>query len=479
MRPQAEHILLRKAAMLLFAFLFFFRPTIATAQTAAGTITGTVKAADTQALLQNLAVGVYRADNATTLVKAVRTNTVGVFTLTGLTTGNYKVRFFPIGINYIGGWYKSNTSSPASVVEEFGNGDVITLTSSAGANLGETQLNVGLTITGKVTQAPAPATGIPGVYVQAYLEDGITWVRTSDAATTTGGDYTISGLRAGNYKVRFWAYQTEYTTVWYSNAVSAAPTNTVYSADQATSVAAGGTGTTNGQLATGGSISGTVYKAGNVPVVGALISVYDSSYTFRGFTTSGNGGIYQVQGLPVPGTYFVQFYEKFINNIGTGLTEWYQDASNISDSKIKSVDITTGSSGIDAVLDRGPISGKVSDSTGLPLSGVSVTIYDSSKQTVTSVVTDAQGQYSTGELQAGDYKVQFSPLSWYANKTNFTEATSVPAGSSGVNGIFKPFNFAHIYNVLLLKKRCSDANGTSMPCNCFEADGTPAYCPGQ
>jgi len=471
MRHQAVRSLLWQA-VIVFALCYF--PVAALAQTAAGTITGTVRAADTQALLQNLAVGLYHADDASTRVKVARTDTAGVFTFTGLAAGNYKIRFYTTGINYIEGWYKSNTSPPASAVAAFNDSDSITLTAASGAALQETQLALGLTITGYLADSSPPNNPIGGVYVQAY-SNGV-WAKTSDTVSSaTDGSYVISGLKAGNYTIRFWAYQTIYTTEWYS---TSGTTHTVPDAGTATAVAAG-SNNVNAQLSTGGSISGTVY-IGTTPLAGALVAVYDST-VLRGFTTTSNAvgseGTYIVRGLPLSGSYVVRFYEKVVNNTGTGLTEWYNDASSQDGAAPLTFPLgITSISGIDASLDRGPISGKVTNSTGSPVAGVSVKVYASSAQTLqTSATTDANGQYVTAELPAGNYKVQFSPLSWYNNKTSFAEADLVPAGAL-VNGVFKPVPLGPVYNLLIMKKRCVDAANQPTHCNCVNADGAPAYC---
>ncbi|CAK8722455.1 MAG: Carboxypeptidase regulatory-like domain-containing protein [Candidatus Electronema aureum] len=447
---------------ILFAALSIFHPLTVKAQVSSGTITGTVTTVDTVPLA-SLAVGVYRADDESTRLKAVRTNTAGIFTLTGLPAGNYKIKFFTTGINYVGGWYKQNTSPPASAVATFGEGNIITLTSTAGADVGETRLDLGLQIKGKVNDTSSPSNPIAGVYVQAY-RNGV-WERTSDAATIIAdGSYIISGLRAGDYTIRFWAYQTSYTTEWYS---STTPTNTVPDATSAASVAAGSINI-NAQLSTGGNILGTVYdKTGTVPVVGALVTVYDnvSPYTFRGFTTTLATGTYTVRGLPLTGNYLVQFYEKYVNNVGTGLTEWYNDKSDRASAAADfgSVVVINQATGyidnINATLDRGPISGKVTYKTGSPVVGMLISVYDSNQVLKLSTTTDTKGQYITGELPAGTYKVQFGTASWYNGKDNFNEANAVQAGAAGINAIIEqPTLLFHVYNILLMKKHCTAAD---------------------
>ncbi len=475
MIPQAERSFLRRQVAIFLTILFFLYPGAAAAQIAAGTITGVVRSVD--AVLPNMAVGIYPANDATsTWLKAARTNTEGVFSFTGLAAGSYKIYFFSSGTNYISGWYKKNTvPSPGSAVEAFSEGSVITLTTySAGADVGKTQLNLGLTITGKVIRAAVePAVGIAGVFAQAYIDNGTTWVKSS-AVTPAEGTYTISGLRAGSYKIRFYAYGTAYTTAWYSSTES--PTNTVSDAASATLVAAGTSDSIDSQLSTGASISGTVSKIDGtniVPVAGALVVVYDSaeSHAFRGFIRTGDNGTYTVPGIFVPasgtGKYIVQFYEKFVNNAGEGLTEWYNGMNGAYiQSGAKEVQVTEDIDGnksifgIDAILDRGPISGKVSYTTGSPIAGVTVKIVVG--ETEKTAVTDAKGLYSIPELSSSmSYTVQFSK-----NGVQLGERTPVAAGATGINLQIEPpppSNAAKLiptYKRLLLKKRyCYIING--------------------
>ncbi len=469
MIPQAERSFLRQAAIFL-TILFCFHAGAATAQTAAGTITGVVRSAD--AVLPNMSVGVYSANDASTWLKAARTNTEGVFSFTGLAVGSYKIYFFSSNTNYISGWYKKNTApTPSSAVDAFSEGSVVTLTYSAGADIGETQLDLGLTITGKVTKAAVePAVGIAGVYAQAYLNDGTTWVKSS-AATTAEGNYTISGLRPGSYKIRFHAYETAYATAWYSSASS--PANTVPGADQATLVAAGTSDSIDGQLSTGGSISGTVSKidgVNTVPVAGALVVIYDSAepHAFRGFITTGADGTYTVPGILVPeggGKYIVQFYEKYVNNIQSGLTEWYDNVSaNATPTEVTITEDADGNKStisIDAVLDRGPISGKVSYTTGSPVAGVTVKVTPSAGGAEKTAITDAKGLYSIPELFSNTlYTVQF-----WKNGEQIGARTDVAAGATSVNLQIEPppsskaAKLIPIYKQLLLKKRCYIING--------------------
>jgi hypothetical protein len=488
MKYQAERCLLWYSVML-FAVFFIFSPCSAQSQTTSS-ITGIVLDVNGKVILnslgQSIAVGVYPYNDETNRLQAVRANAAtGVYTLTGLPLGKYKVKYFTTGVNYISTWYKDSLS--------FSGATVIDLTSATPVSLGEIKLATGAKITGNVLTALSGGSGIANVFVQAY-SNGV-WARTSDAATdAAAGGYTISGLAPGSYTVRFWAYQTAnpvYATEWYSETDT---NHTVPDTNNATAVSVA-TGEVkaiqNAVLSTGGSISGTVLKAGT-PVVGGMVAVYDSvsPHAFRGFTTTGTGGGYAVEGLPSTGSYVIQFYEKFINNIGSGLTEWYDGQSGASSiGGAVAVDVPSASP-INATLDQGPISGKVTYITGSPVVGASVKIYATGTEQPAwpsaVATTDDKGSYISAYLPAGNYRVQFFEKSpengwtqWYQGKDSFTQAADVLAGSIGVNAVLKPSPLApllNMYNVLLLKKRCVDENGNSVHCNCMTAGMTPAYC---
>jgi hypothetical protein len=88
-----------------------------------------------------------------------------------------------------------------------------------------------------------------------------------------------------------------------------------------------------------------------------------------------------------------------------------------------------------ALADPGGISGTVTDSHTAPIPSVVVSVYDSSRNFVTSAFTDAKGSYAVGALAPGSYEVGFQSTSgnfapqYYDNKSSIGSADPVTVSS--------------------------------------------------
>jgi 5-hydroxyisourate hydrolase-like protein (transthyretin family) len=152
-----------------------------------GQITGQVTAADGGAPLPYVSISVY--DSNGVQAGSGSTNASGVYTTTGLATGSYRL-YFSTG-DYIGKYYNDKaslaTADPVNVTAP-------NLVSGINAVLAR-----GGKISGRVTAAD---TGAPlsGVLVGAYDSNG---TEVQYDYTDSCGNYTITGLPTGNYRVRF------------------------------------------------------------------------------------------------------------------------------------------------------------------------------------------------------------------------------------------------------------------------------------
>jgi hypothetical protein len=160
-----------------------------------GQITGQVTAADGGAPLQDVSISVY--DSNGSWRGSATTSASGVYTTPGLTTGNFRVKFGTqsasgVTEDYIDEYYndKSSLATADAVPVTAPN-----LTSGINAVLAR-----GGEISGQVT---AGDTGGPlsGIQVSAYDSSGRE-VRYD--STDSLGNYSISGLPTGNYRVRFY-----------------------------------------------------------------------------------------------------------------------------------------------------------------------------------------------------------------------------------------------------------------------------------
>lgn len=192
----------------------------------------------------------------------------------------------------------------------------------------------------------------------------------------------------------------------------------------------------NADLATAGSISGTVIRED----AGALGTVTVTASTFGFSATTETTGAYSLPGLP-PGVYTVYFspsdldvYDEYFNS-----TRVYQQSTFVT------VTASALTSGIDASLTSRPapgtLAGHVVDSSSNPVEAVDVTAYlrivdpdygyEYWDNTATTQ-TDVTGAYSL-QLAPGTYRIEFSkagyPLQYYNAISNFYTATTIPVAS--------------------------------------------------
>ena len=139
--------------------------------------------------------------------KCEDTGANGEYTISGLTGGEYAVsfgsQFMPEQLNYVPQFYNDkSTQSQANPVS------VVAGSTTSGINA---KLEEGGRIAGRVTDASSgsPIAGAGVCAVEANPEIG------GCAITNANGEYTISGLAAGEYKVEF--IRSEYVTQYYDD----------------------------------------------------------------------------------------------------------------------------------------------------------------------------------------------------------------------------------------------------------------------
>jgi Carboxypeptidase regulatory-like domain len=160
-----------------------------------GEIEGTVtEASSPHSSLESIEVTAYEAGQNEFPVGSAKTNASGKYTIVGLATGSYKVRFSPgveSGLNFVTQYYQDKTSletaEPVGVEQEH-------TTSNINA-----ELQVGGEISGTVTDAWTH-TPLSNIYVFAI---GSGEAFAGVANTGASGGYTILGLASGVYKIEF------------------------------------------------------------------------------------------------------------------------------------------------------------------------------------------------------------------------------------------------------------------------------------
>ncbi len=355
------------------------------------------------------------------------TDSNGNYTVSGLPSGNLKVQFYASVSGYISEWYNDKA--------DFGSADQVAVTAPNTTAGIDAVLEHGGSISGQVTDEIA---GIAGITVQVYDENDDT-IAIGSGSTDSNGDYTVTGLPSGDYKVEFDTSGTGYSSQWYNDKADFA------SADPVTVTAPNPTAGIDAVLEYGGSISGQVTD-GSAGIAGITVRVYDEnddSITIGSGSTDSNGD-YTVTGLP-SGVYKVEF-----DTSGTGYSsEWYNDKADFSSADPVTVTAPGLTDNIDADLEAtGSISGQVTDGIA-GIAGITVRAYDSNNVSIGSDSTDSNGDYTVTGLPSGDYKVEFDTSGtgyssqWYNDKADFASADPVtvtaPDDTPNINAVLQTF----------------------------------------
>lgn len=150
-----------------------------------------------------------------------------------------------------------------------------------------------------------------------------------------------------------------------------------------------------------GSISGTV-SGGGSPLSGICVNVENGP----GAQTDASGA-YTITGLGM-GSFRLLFAD--CNTTPQYVTEWWFHHPDQGSADLVAVTDGADTSLPDMEMSPGVlVSGRVTDTGGNPIPGVTVTVQPTNQGSPTAPAqTDADGRYSTTPLRPGDYKVQFS-----------------------------------------------------------------------
>jgi 5-hydroxyisourate hydrolase-like protein (transthyretin family) len=276
---------------------------------------------------------------------------------------------------------------------------------------------------------------LDGVTVIVQLV-GSTFTKNQD--TDNNGFYSISGLPAGNYRVRFVPSSSDrdvYLSEYYNNQPDESSASLVAVAD--------GTITPNidAALDAGATISGTVTGADTqTGLNNVFVYVYDANGALVNLVLTNASGAYTTPALR-SGSYRLQFLP--FSDDDTYVSEFYNNKLDLASANAVAATAPNNTPNINAALDLGGhISGTVTATVGgAPLDDVRVTLYTSDGQEVTDVSTDSSGTYTTIALRSGSYKLLFDPsdsnsavtqayvAEYHLNKLDLATATLVPVAA--------------------------------------------------
>ncbi len=259
-------------------------------------------------------------------------------------------------------------------------------------------------ISGTVTAAAGGA-GVAGICVEAGSASGAG----ASATTVSGGTYTVNNLPAGSYGVTFTdgcGNTTEYATQYYPGQVMEGTSQTV-------SVTAGVT--TSGidaSLQPGGTISGTVTDSAGTALPGICVSIPDG-----GSSTTTASGSYNIVGVPLGGT--AVLFNTCPGPTNTYSTQVYpNDTSMSAATPVVLTSAGQTATGIDdALMTLGGISGTVTDSSDVGISGICVSAtavngalgVGASTYLAPAATSSSNGTYTISGVEPGAYQVTFAP----------------------------------------------------------------------
>jgi hypothetical protein len=365
--------------------------------------------------IENVHVSIY--DLNFNWINNAWTDSLGDYTFQRLPTGNYKIYFdtWNTGNSYLREWYND--------AGEFDNADEVAVTAGQVLNNINSVLEDGGSVSGRVTNSTGTL-GIANVEVQICDLNGYWHPGTN---TDNDGYYTLKGLPGGDYKIEFRAHWVpgNYVSEWYNDQDS------FDNADPVTVTVGQTTTGIDAQLADGGGVSGRVTdSSGTVGIGNVYVNICDLNQHWLHGVGTDNGGYYTIYGVP-DGSYKIQFDP---HDAGNYALEWWNNKRSFEDAD--TVIVTTGNTvtDINAQLEEaGSITGTVTDdSSAAAIENVRVYVYDLANNEMGNCWTDANGDYTVGNLYPGNFKVFFQTSNvpiyieeWYNDQDSFETADQV------------------------------------------------------
>ena len=329
------------------------------------------------------------------------TNEAGEYTITGLDSGEYAVKFSANTYvpQYYNGKVTAAEATPVSVTAGL---------TTTGINA---SLHVGGEITGKVTEASSKK-AVAGTVVCATNSSGGNCGLTNEA-----GEYTITSLDTGEYTLKFSA--ATYVPQYYNGKAEASEATPV-------SVTAGATtASINAVLQLGGKITGTVTDAfAGKAVVGALVCASPS--VGIGCATTNSAGEYTITGLAT-GEYTIKF------SAATYDPQYYNGKAEVSEATPVTVKAGGAKSGVNAALrPSGEISGKVTDAaTKNAIAGAKVCAAGAAGEACG--LTNEAGEYALTGLDSGEYTVKFVAATYVPQYYSGNVSIKAGGATTGIN----------------------------------------------
>lgn len=249
-------------------------------------------------------------DTSGTIVGSTVSQPDGSFSVGGLAAGSLTIDArVPFNSNYLEQWWSGKTSFETADFFLVSAGGVV-----ADRNIA---LPTGATISGSVVTRAVPQQPLVSATVSAFGPDGtIKFQGTSNQA----GNYTISGLTPGQYRIAFQSAESDnFGTGWWHDATSLS-TATVVEVGAGQAILG-----IDGALDVGATISGTVMGGAGPTPTDYMVEPVDSAGVALPANLSIINGVFTLSHLG-PGSYTLHAYTFDINP----LEQWWRGVSSLA-----------------------------------------------------------------------------------------------------------------------------------------------------
>ena len=365
------------------------------------------------------------------------TNSKGEYSFSGLEAGTYEMEF---------GAYQLNQEDHLNYLSQRYGDAANPEANRASVAMGGTteiddELEEGAQISGKMINATTKVGANTGVCVEDLSAPDPRLAKTC-ARTVSGGEYSISELPAGTYRVvfsdglpayYFLQYYHNKPTMTGAELVSLTPGSSLSEIDAEL---------TENSQPEDGAIAGEVTDSSTRDAIqGIEVCAYDrgGEEPVEVCATTDSSGEYLLEGLP-SGQYAVEMSPS-IGSMQDYLTQYYDTGTSPEEAKAVIVENGEITPGINGQLDQGGrISGTVTDSsTGLDVKGALVCAFAVSKEEAVCTITGSNGEYVSPPLPSGAYKLEFADprvylTEYYIDASSYSEAQSVSITEAHTTG---------------------------------------------
>jgi len=406
--------------------------------TAGASISGRITDASTGSPIPDIEI--YALDaNGTGVGCYSYTDANGDYILKGLPAGNFKINFNSYYYNlynqglYNDQWYDEKTT--------FDSADFLSLTAGQTiSGIDAALTGTGGIIRGRVTEE---TNGWPVEGIRVWVMKGFGEFSQWEGRTNANGDYQVTGIPTGQYKVMF------YNTLNWSNLLIEVYNDKIFkggypmAGDWVTVTEGQVTGGINAVLSRGGTVDGRVTDASGNGIQGITVRLYEADTgDYLGLTRSWTDyyGYYSIPRVR-PGQ-LKAFFTSVEQAGGQYKAVYYNGKNSMTSADDFTVQADDFITDINAVMTQGAggtISGYARDQNREPITNAVVVAYNpiSSDSYLTGTNTNSSGYFEIKGLIPGSYKIYSNsgwfifPHEWYNEKPNHAAADIVTVVEGG------------------------------------------------